>query len=57
MKKKQGELSVYWSDILSKKKDYNRNVTADGFYERRTQQIGSYFIVSFRYSFNRMLQK
>lgn len=57
MKKKQGELSAYWSDLLSRKKNYSRNVTADGFYESRTQQIGSYFIVSFRYSFNHPLQK
>lgn len=57
MKKKKGELSAYWSDILSKKKDYNRNVTADGFYERRSEQIGSYFIVSFKYSLNRPFQK
>lgn len=57
MKKKQAELSAFWSDILSRKKDYNRSITADGFYERRTMQIGSYFIISFRYSFNRTSQK
>lgn len=56
LKKKKGELSVYWSDILSKKKDYYRTVNTDGFYERRTQQIGSYFMVSFRYNLSHTLQ-
>lgn len=52
MKKRQGELSVYWSDILNKQKNYYRNVTADSFYEYYSRQIGSYFIVSFRYKLN-----
>ena len=53
LKKKQAELSFYWSDILGDKKNYYRNVTATGLTESRTSQIGSYFIVSFKYRFNK----
>ena len=53
LKKKQAELSFYWSDILSDKKNYYRNVTATGLTESRTSQIGSYFIISFKYRFNK----
>lgn len=55
LKYKKAELSVYWADILSQKKSYSRNVTSHGLSERYTQQIGSYFIVSFKYRFNRQL--
>lgn len=55
LKKKQAELSLYWSDILSDKKNYYRNVTATGLTESRTSQIGSYFIISFRYRLNKQL--
>ena len=54
-KKKQAELSLYWSDILSDKKNYYRNVTATGLTESRTSQIGSYFIISFKYRLNKQL--
>lgn len=57
MKKKQGELSAYWSDILSKKKEYERSVTAEGFHEHYTPHVSSYFIISFKYNFNIILQK
>lgn len=53
--KKQAELSLYWSDILSDKKNYYRNVTATGLTESRTSQIGSYFIISFKYRLNKQL--
>lgn len=55
LKKKQAELSLYWSDILSDKKNYYRNVTATGLIESRTFQIGSYFIISFKYRINKQL--
>lgn len=55
LKYKKAELSVYWADILSQKKSYSRNVTSHGLSERYTQQIGSCFIVSFKYRFNRQL--
>ena len=55
LKYKKAEFSVYWADILSQKKSYSRNVTSHGLSERYTQQIGSYFIVSFKYRFNRQL--
>ena len=55
LKKKTAELSAYWSDILSDKKNYTRSVTSDGFYEYRSQQIRGYFIVSFKYNFRTMM--
>ena len=55
LRKKQAELSFYWSDILSDKKNYYRNVTATGLTESRTSQIGSYFIISFKYRINKQL--
>lgn len=57
LKKKQAEISAYWADILSDKKDYTRSTTANGFTETHTQQIGSYFIVSLKYNFNQSLHK
>lgn len=56
LKKKEAELSVYYADILSKKKNYNRNTTANGFYEFHSQQISSYFIVSVKYRINKILR-
>ena len=55
LKKKQAELSFYCSDILSDKKNYYRNVTATGLTESRTSQIGSYFIITFKYRLNKQL--
>lgn len=55
LKKKQAELSVVWSDILNQEKNYYRNVTANGLSEYRNRQIGSYFLVSLRYRFNKEL--
>lgn len=57
LKKKQAELSVYWADILNQKKNYSRSTTSSGFSEHHTQQIGSYFIISMKYRFNRPLHK
>lgn len=55
LKKKQAELSFYWSDLLSDKKNYYRNVTATSLTESRISQIGSYFIISFKYRINKQL--
>lgn len=55
LKQKKAELSFYWSDILSQKKNFTRSVSSAGLSERHTQQIGSYFIVTFKYRFNRQL--
>lgn len=57
LKKKQAELSFYWADILSKRKSYRRATTATGFYEQHSRQIGSYFLVSFKYRLNITLKK
>lgn len=55
LRKKQAELSFYCSDILSDKKNYYRNVTATGLTESRTSQIGSYFIITFKYRINQQM--
>ena len=55
LKQKKAELSFYWSDILSQKKNFTRSVSSAGLSERHTQQIGSYFIATFKYRFNRQL--
>lgn len=57
LKKKQAELSANWVDILSEQKNYYRGSSAGGFYERHTQQIGSYFIISMKYRFNQPLRR
>lgn len=55
LKKKQAELSFYWSDILSDKKNYYRNITATGLTESHTSQIGSFFIITFKYRITKQL--
>lgn len=55
LKQKQAELSAYWADILSQKKNYQRSATASGFYEYHSRQIGSYFILSFKYKLTKAL--
>lgn len=55
LKNKQAELSLNWTDILSDKKNYSRNATSTGLYESHSQQIGGYFMLSFKYRFNRQL--
>lgn len=56
LKKKELELSAQWTDILSQRKNFSRSTTASGFYEQHSQQIGSYFIFSLKYRFNRSLK-
>ena len=52
---KKAELSFYWADILSQKKNFTRSVSSSGLSERHTQQIGSWFMLSFKYCFNKQL--
>lgn len=55
LKQKKAELSFYWADILSQKKNFTRSVSSTGLSETHTQQIGSWFMLSFRYRFNKQL--
>ena len=55
LKQKKAELSFYWADILSQKKNFTRRVSSSGLSERHTQQIGSWFMLSFKYRFNKQL--
>lgn len=55
LKQKKAELSFYWADILSQKKNFTRSVSSSGLSERHTQQIGSWFMLSFKYCFNKQL--
>lgn len=55
LKQKKAELSFYWADILSQKKNFTRNVSSTGLSEIHTQQIGSWFMFSFKYRFNKQL--
>ena len=55
LKQKKAELSFYWADILSQKKNFTRSVSSSGLSERHPQQIGSWFMLSFKYRFNKQL--
>ena len=55
LKQKKAELSFYWADILSQKKNFTRSVSSSGLSERHTEQIGSWFMLSFKYRFNKQL--
>lgn len=55
LKQKKAELSFYLADILSQKKNFTRSVSSSGLSERHTQQIGSWFMLSFKYRFNKQL--
>lgn len=55
LKQKKAELSFYWADILSQKKNFTRSVSSSGLSERHKQQIGSWFMLSFKYRFNKQL--
>lgn len=55
LKQKKAELSFYWADILSQKKNFTRSVSSSRLSERHTQQIGSWFMLSFKYRFNKQL--
>lgn len=55
LKKKQAELSFSYADILSDKKSIYRSVSSSGLSESHSQQIGSYFLVGFKYRFNKQM--
>lgn len=52
LQKKQAEISASWADILSRRKNYSRNISSSGLFENHTQQMGTYFMISFRYKYN-----
>ena len=54
LKEKQAELSFYWADILSQKRNYYRYASATRFSETYSEQLKSYFILSLKYQFNKM---
>lgn len=53
-KEQRMELSLLWADILNQRKSLRRTASPEGFYEYYTQQLGSYFMISLQYRFNRM---
>lgn len=55
LKKKEAELSAYWTDILGEQNSYGRFASSDGFYESYNLQIRGYFIVTFKYNFRLMM--
>lgn len=55
LKQKKAELSFYWADILSQKKNFTRSVSSSGLSERHMQQIGRWFMLSFKYRFSKQL--
>ena len=54
LKERKAEISLLWADILNQKKSLFRNALYNGFYESYSEQLGSYFIISLRYNFNKM---
>lgn len=54
LKKRQAELSVEWFDILNDRKNYYRNVSSTSLSEGYSKHLGSYFMVSFKYRFNKI---
>ena len=53
LKKQQAELSATWQDILSQRKSFYRSASATSFNESYTEQIRGYFLIAFKYRFNR----
>ncbi|MDY3267126.1 MAG: outer membrane beta-barrel protein [Phocaeicola sp.] len=54
LKERKAEISLLWADILNQKKSLFKNALYNGFYESYSEQLGSYFIISLRYNFNKM---
>ena len=52
LKSQQAELSAYWADILSQKKDFQRYASATAFNEKYEKQLQGYFIISLKYKLN-----
>lgn len=55
LKNKEATVAVKWYDILSDTKNISRNSSATAFTESFRRQIGSYFLVSFRYRLRKEL--
>ena len=54
LRKKQGEVSLSWVDILNQNKSYTRTVTSSGFNETYQEQLRSYFLVSLKYKLEKV---
>lgn len=52
LKEQRAELSAYWADILSQKKDFQRYASATAFSERYEKQLQGYFMISLKYKLN-----
>jgi hypothetical protein len=52
LKEKRAELSFYWADILSQKKDFQRYASATAFSEKYEKQLQGYFMISLKYKLN-----
>ncbi len=51
---KKAELALYWADILSQRKAYERNADSNGFYENYTRQTKGYVMLSLKYNFRQI---
>lgn len=55
LKSRSCEITFEWKDILNNKKNYQRSTSYSGVSESYNPSIGSYFLFSFRYRFNKDL--
>lgn len=54
LKEQRAELSAYWADILSQKKDFQRYASATAFSEKYEKQLQGYFMLSLKYKLNKL---
>lgn len=54
LKEQRAELSAYWADILSQKKDFQRYASATAFSEKYEKQLQGYFMISLKYKLNKL---
>ena len=52
LRQRQATLSCTWNDILSRRNDINRSVSAYSYHEIYRPQIRSYVLFSLKYRFN-----
>lgn len=52
LRKKQARITLTWTDILHGKRNHSRQATSAGYQESHSQQVGSYFLLSFTYRLN-----
>ncbi|MDD6933884.1 MAG: outer membrane beta-barrel protein [Bacteroidales bacterium] len=52
LRKKQARITLAWTDILQGKRNYSRQASSTGYHENHSQQVGSYFLLSFTYRLN-----